>query len=86
MSILPLLTKNNASAVEKRLSPHSAWILKVDQRGKKISSLKGTLWVTQSSDPKDYLLHSGESFVITRRGAVVVEGISESVLRVGSIA
>ena len=82
MSPLSAHQPTQRPVVEKRLSPHSPWILKGDQRGKKISSLCGVVWITQASDPEDHLLNAGETFVVTRRGPIVVEGISETVLRV----
>ena len=31
----------------------------------------GEVWVTQFDDPKDYLLRSGESLILKRKGAVL---------------
>jgi hypothetical protein len=52
-----------------------------DRRGTEIACLQGILWVTQENDAQDYILHSGDSFVVTQRGRVVIEVISDAILR-----
>jgi hypothetical protein len=46
------------------------------KRGSQIVALKGNLWVTQQGDPVDYLIRTGESISLERKGKVVVQGLS----------
>lgn len=51
-------------------------------RGKMISCLEGSLWVTQEQDLEDYILGPGESFMITVPGRVIVQALENSVFTV----
>lgn len=57
-----------------------------DGQGLAVTCLEGVLWVTQSNDPRDVVIKTGQSFVLDRPGlalvcapigpaAVVIEGI-----------
>ena len=43
-----------------------------DARGLEITSFAGTLWVTQTGDPNDYLLSASDCFKISQKGRVAV--------------
>jgi hypothetical protein len=58
------------------------WPITSDLRGLAIESREGILWVTQKDDPEDYILEPGQRFVVTRRGTLVVQAISDARLRV----
>ncbi len=57
-----------------------------DLRGTTLTCLVGRVWITLSGDPTDHLLSSGESFAVTRRGVVVMEGLPEARIRLTSSA
>jgi Protein of unknown function (DUF2917) len=40
--------------------------------GSRVSCVEGALWITQSNDPRDIILHGGESFVLDRPGLALV--------------
>ncbi len=48
----------------------------------RIICLQGRLWITQENDSADYLLEAGEEFVISRDGAVVIQGLLPSRARI----
>ena len=43
-----------------------------DGEGFTIECLEGTVWITQSNDPRDIVLHAGESFVLDKPGLALV--------------
>ncbi len=43
----------------------------------RIQVTKGTLHITMSEDPKDYILRSGEEMVVRARGLVLLQGLPE---------
>lgn len=58
------------------------WPIPNDLRGLAIECSEGILWVTQEGDRKDYVLETGQRFVVARRGSVVVEALTDARLRV----
>lgn len=71
-----------AEAFEMVLEKLSVHHLDGDARGTEIACLQGILWVTQQDDGQDYILNSGDRMVISRRGRVVIEAISDAILRI----
>lgn len=65
--------------VVEKLSVHH---LDGDARGTEIACQQGILWVTQQDDGNDYILNSGDSLVVSRRGRVVIEAISDAILHI----
>ena len=43
-----------------------------DGEGLTIECLEGAVWITQSNDPRDIVLHAGESFVLDKPGLALV--------------
>jgi hypothetical protein len=71
-----LNTKENLHTLtEITLAQHKLWSLEGDRRGDVISCLKGTLWITQEGDLKDYILEAGRDFWVTKPGTVVVQAL-----------
>lgn len=60
----------------KAISDHSAFSLKVDSRGVRISCLEGFVWITQENDRKDYFLERGGRFSADRQGTLVVQSMA----------
>jgi hypothetical protein len=88
MTVRTADSKLNTSQSQKtdRLSEHRLCAKVVEQlngmqRGDAIYITQGTLWVTQEGDPQDYVLSKGESFILNRRGSVVVEALTDASLR-----
>ncbi|MGB9673600.1 MAG: DUF2917 domain-containing protein [Anaerolineales bacterium] len=69
-------------AVEMVLEKLSVHHLDGDARGTEIHCLQGILWVTQQDDGQDYVLQSGDSMVVSRRGRVVIEAINDAIVRI----
>jgi len=73
---------SNSEVMEVSLSDGELLTLPGDRRGTRLESLDGGLWVTQSGDPQDHWLPPGETFVVWRKGKVVVTGMPCGTLRV----
>lgn len=43
-----------------------------DGQGVAVTCLEGVLWVTQSNDPRDVVIKTGQSFVLDRPGLALV--------------
>lgn len=69
-------------AFEQVLHKTTVLPLEGDQRGTEIHCSQGILWVTQENDGQDYILNSGESFVVTRKGRVVIEAMTDAILNI----
>jgi hypothetical protein len=53
--------------------------------GDTIVCTKGVLWVTQASDPADYLLQKDGKFVANGDGMMLIQAIDDSVCRLSVI-
>ena len=42
----------------------------------------GTVWVTQEGDPRDIILHAGESFTIDRNGPALVQAFEAGAISI----
>jgi hypothetical protein len=68
----------STALTEVTLPRHSTWSIDGNRRGDVINCIKGTLWVTQEGDSKDYIVESGRSFWVTRAGTVIVQALDYS--------
>jgi hypothetical protein len=68
----------HSSMATTSLPKRRTWHVEGDQRGETIRCLKGVVWVTQESDPQDYILEAGDTFRVTRRGAVVAQAMRDA--------
>jgi DUF2917 family protein len=50
--------------------------------GLEVKCLGGTLWITQSGDPEDIIIDSGESFMLDRPGLSLVNALLDPALLV----
>ena len=69
------------AAHEIRLAPRTTAGFPVPRQGARITCLSGTLWVSCSDDPQDYVLTAGEHFVPRSRGRLVVDAMARSPAR-----
>jgi len=65
-----------------RLPAHSVHRI---ERGKglQITSVGGTVWVTQANDPRDIILGRGRTFILDRQGVAVVYALDDASIVVG---
>jgi len=68
---------SHSDEIEIQLTAHELFKLSGDTRDVQISAVGGHLWVTQQGDPTDYLLRPGEQMVLSRKGAVLIQGLSK---------
>jgi hypothetical protein len=47
-------------------------------KGLQITAVSGTVWVTQTSDPRDIILTRGQSFILDRQGLALVYALREA--------
>jgi len=66
------LTLNKGALVDLRPPTH----------GVRIEVQSGSIWVTQTGDTVDHLLHHSQDFVVDRPGLVVVQALQDSAFRV----
>jgi Protein of unknown function (DUF2917) len=52
-------------------------------KGVQITSVFGSVWVTQARDPRDIVLERGQSFILDRKGLTVVFALDDAAIIVG---
>jgi hypothetical protein len=80
----PLRGKERSLGIEKCIPKKSLLLLVGDHRGEKVVCLDGVIWITQPGNPDDILLCSGDSFTITQKGLLLIEGLVETRLKIVS--
>jgi hypothetical protein len=80
--LYPLNRKAGLSFVTKCLQKNSLLHLMGNHRGERLSGVQGVVWITQVGNPEDIYLHEGETFEISETGAVLIQGMVESRLRI----
>ncbi len=73
---------SNSQEVELTLAPDQVFAMNGDKRGLEILCQRGRLWITQTNDEKDHFLNSGDKFVISQSGTVVIQGARQGKLRI----
>src|SRR5262245_17829746 len=53
-------------------------------KGIRVSCVRGPIWITQSRDPRDMILASGQSVVLDRPGLAVVYAFKDAIVTVGA--
>ena len=77
-AILNLPEQERLIEIEAGKSAKLGWT----SRGRIISCLQGSVWVTQEQDLEDYILHEGESFITTVPGRVIVQALEEAAISI----
>ena len=67
-----LITRSRG--VEMCLTDGDLFKMEGDHRMTSVVCLEGSLWVTQQGDSADYILLAGESIILSRSGAVLIQG------------
>jgi hypothetical protein len=52
-------------------------------KGLQVTSVAGTVWLTQAHDPRDIVLSRGQSFILDRKGLAVVYALKDSAIIIG---
>ena len=58
------------------------WQMNGDRRWQALVCQRGEVWITQERDFRDYVLAAGDVFIVTQRGAVVVQALEDAVFQV----
>jgi hypothetical protein len=66
------------ASVAVELDAHELWQLEGNNRWRMIVCVRGEVWVTQKGDVRDYVLSPEEILVVTQRGGVLVEALSDA--------
>jgi hypothetical protein len=53
-------------------------------KGMRVSCVRGPVWITQSRDPRDMIVSSGQSVVLNRPGLAVVYAFKDAIITVGA--
>ena len=77
-ALLNLPERENIDQLKQGRSKTMGWT----PRGRIISCLEGSLWVTQEQDLEDYILGPGESFMVTVPGRVIVQALEDATFTV----
>lgn len=70
--------------IHKELDRHEMISLRGQHLYRLILCRKGMLWITQKNDPEDYVLHEGESFLVTLSGRVIIQALQKSSMEISS--
>lgn len=81
-TLYPLRGEGSALVIGKCLSRNSLLKLVGDHSGELISCLNGVAWITQSGNPDDFVIYAGESFTITEKGTILIQGMKETRLTI----
>jgi hypothetical protein len=52
--------------------PHHCLLDINDGEGLAVACVEGTVWITQSNDPRDIVIHAGQSFLLDKQGLALV--------------
>ncbi len=80
--VYPLSRKNSRAGLDKCLAKQSLLELRGDHRGEQVSGVVGTVWITQAGRREDIYLQPGEVFDITGSGAVLIQGMQASQVKI----
>jgi len=69
------------AAADWELRAGDLFCLTGDSRWRMIVCLRGVIWITQERDMQDYVLTSGEMFLVTLPGKVVVQGLQDAAVK-----
>jgi DUF2917 family protein len=55
-----------------------------DGKGLEVTTVSGTVWITQAYDWRDVILTQGQSFILDRQGRAVVYALRNAAIVVGA--
>jgi len=59
------------------IAPRHAMSAEVAGSAPSVKAVDGTVWVTQTGDSRDYILHPGDRIVLTGRGRVAIQAMDD---------
>ena len=65
---------SNSQEGEVNLKKAEVFVLSSKPNQTSIECLNGTLWITQNNDIEDYFIKEGQTFTVTKRGRVLIQG------------
>ncbi len=73
-------TELDGRQTKDRIQLSANRIFRIDQRlgDMEIQALNGTLWVTLTDDPQDYVLKDGDRLSVRGKGTILLEALSEA--------
>jgi DUF2917 family protein len=74
--------KTQWKETEVHLNANSVFRIDGDGTGAVIVCQSGTFWITQEDDPQDYILQAGDEFVISKKGSVVLQVLSNGFINI----
>lgn len=54
-----------------------------DAKGLQVTTVAGTVWLTQANDPRDTIITRGQSFILDRNGLAVVYALKDAAIVLG---
>jgi len=81
-TLSPLRGRDSSLGIDRCLPKKSLLHLVGDHRGERIACLNGVVWITQSGNPEDIVVCAGETFAITQKGTILIEGLVETHLKI----
>lgn len=70
----------NSELVE--LGTQDIWRLDGDNRWRVIVCVRGEIWVTQERDLRDYVLSTGDMFIVSQRGSVLIQAFGKACVEI----
>lgn len=57
-----------------------------DRNSHTVTAMRGTLWITQDGDVRDWILERGESMVFERATDILISAMSDATIRLDGLA
>lgn len=78
------LTKGKTQWKEIEVHLNANSLFRIDSDGTRavIACQSGTFWITQEDDSRDYILQAGDEFAISKKGSVVLQVLSNGVVKI----
>lgn len=76
-----ITVERHSAETEIELRQGKLWRVQGDNRWRAILCLEGEIWITQPWDAQDHLITTGEMFLITQQGKVLVQALLDTRLQ-----
>jgi hypothetical protein len=82
----PRVSTRRRTVNEVKLPARHIWRESGDHRGQVVTCVRGVVWLTHDHIPGDYVLKSGQEFVVTQRGLLLAQGLGDTTLQIAEPA